>query len=635
MVVKKRPQNASASGVSEMRTTRTTRRQTAYLASRSPPKSKVKQNEKHSTDSITSKTDTIITDISTESDLNPVAKAFQPHQSSKTTNSSSSFAKVASTSKEEITSSTDEDDDMSVGSYRSNRYYITIKFDTYASPTYLEDIRSKYLHLFQTLQEVDEGLLLKGVNPLKNTTTLSDPNHLPTRNIGLNKYFLTTSRPPKANKNEGKGMMWATALICTEESYDDLAAASHYDLGLEGVVMMKKRLQCCKSITPAYFQFMDNRADPDDIRRQIMEDIGETWDWVLFNRKPWEGYNQKKEEDKKKEYLAKCLHVECKEGDKDAVCNAIREWIKSGYAALRFGTHLKLVEEIKPDTPIQQVDRTVRINGHGRRFQASIAMVELTGLLNPNGFTSDEGNKSTIREEIIDRVTDSGEPIFLAVTKKWGSILWQGTYVKKHKALAQDFASCPAAWLAHEIYPTPLTHLYKHFSPEAVLEAKSSNWDEETQRIVTKSEVEDNAEESVMANISWLIDASHLDDEGSDTEVSFKSGVHFNFADDISVNTTRINTTGNNTPPSKGSSSPASPPSILKTPSDSMTISSDITTESRIKVLESGMEQILKYVQAQTQPSISTSSANTGQGTTTSSSSSSVPPASSQGEAGE
>ena len=99
-----------------------------------------------------------------------------------------------------------------------------------------------------------------------------------------------------------------------------------------------------------------------------------------------------------------------------------------------------------------------------------------------------------------------------------------GNICEKHKRLAQDFASCPAAWLAHEIYPTPLTHLYRHFSPEAVLEAKSSKWDEEAERIVTKSEVEDNAEESVMANISWLIDASHLDDEGSDTEVSFKSG---------------------------------------------------------------------------------------------------------------
>ena len=86
-------------------------------------------------------------------------------------------------------------------------------------------------------------------------------------------------------------MMWATALIFTDEDYDDLAAASHYDFGIEGIIMMKNRLQCFKSITPAYFQFLDNRADPNNIRRQIMQGIGETWEWVLFNRKPWEGYN--------------------------------------------------------------------------------------------------------------------------------------------------------------------------------------------------------------------------------------------------------------------------------------------------------------------------------------------------------
>ena len=187
--------------------------------------------------------------------------------------------------------SDDGDDSISLGSYRIHDHYVTIKIQMEASPNYLQELRDKYITLIKTLQEVDEKLLIKGVNVEKTNISISDPDKLPARNIGLNKYFHTTSKPPKADKNDGKGMIWATALIGTDETFDDLAAASQFDLEAEGIIIMKKRLQCFKSITPAYFQFLDNRADPDDIRRQIEEDIGEHWNWILFNRKPWEGYN--------------------------------------------------------------------------------------------------------------------------------------------------------------------------------------------------------------------------------------------------------------------------------------------------------------------------------------------------------
>ena len=50
-------------------------------------------------------------------------------------------------------------------------------------------------------------------------------------------------------------------------------------------------------------------------------------------------------------------------------------------------------------------------------------MVQLTKLLNSNGFTTDAREKSTVHKETIDQVTTPYEPIFLAATKKWGSIL--------------------------------------------------------------------------------------------------------------------------------------------------------------------------------------------------------------------
>ena len=88
------------------------------------------------------------------------------------------------------------------------------------------------------------------------------------------------------------------------------------------------------------------------------------------------------------------------------------------------------MEEIRPNTPVQQVDRTIRINGHGRRFQASVDMIELTGLMNPNGKYKSGVYSLTIREQIISRTTSDDEPPFLTVTKKWGSSYWQATYIK-------------------------------------------------------------------------------------------------------------------------------------------------------------------------------------------------------------
>ena len=89
-----------------------------------------------------------------------------------------------------------------------------------------------------------------------------------------------------------------------------------------------------------------------------------------------------------------------------------------------------------------------------------------------DGRTTSGDNSSTVREQIISRTTPDGEPIFLAVTKKWGSSFWQATYIKKQKEFAQDFASCPAAWLFHESIDEDPNLLFKQFSPDAVREAK-------------------------------------------------------------------------------------------------------------------------------------------------------------------
>ena len=106
---------------------------------------------------------------------------------------------------------------------------------------------------------------------------------------------------------------------------------------------------------------------------------------------------------------------------------------KNKKAHKKFGDHLKIIEVLTPSTHPMQVERTSRMNGHGRRFQNSIDMVELRGLNLPTGTTKFKASKITIRELILQHKTSEGKIVFLSVTKKWGSSAWQATFIKKEK----------------------------------------------------------------------------------------------------------------------------------------------------------------------------------------------------------
>ena len=62
--------------------------------------------------------------------------------------------------------------------------------------------------------------------------------------------------------------------------------------------------------------------------------------------------------------------------------------MSSGKADQLFGDYFKVLEFVTPKTPPVQVNITIRMNSCGRRFQASIGMVELKCANNPNGKVS-------------------------------------------------------------------------------------------------------------------------------------------------------------------------------------------------------------------------------------------------------
>ena len=132
--------------------------------------------------------------------------------------------------------------------------------------------------------------------------------------------------------------------------------------------------------------------------------------------------------------------------------------------------------------------------------------------------------------------------------------------------------------------------LFKHFSPEAVTEANASTWDKTTKRVITPSEKEALAEEDVISNIPWMIDLTALNTSIDEAQsVTFQDGAAFDFNDTLSLNTTRVNGTA---PLTHATSPPRAPVSILKSSPDNMSVTSEVTTQTRIEDLETSVEKL-------------------------------------------
>ena len=477
-------------------------------------------------------------------------------------------------------------------------YLMTVKFTVAASDGILQEIRNKYMTLLSTLLDADDELELLSADPDKSHDIITSPNKIPQKMTKMGKYFHTTSRPPK----EGEGDMWSTFRISTTEEIADLMQSTEYDLRDENIVLMRKRLQCFKTATPGYLQFIDNKIDPLDLYNQITDDIGKIGMWTIVVKKPWEGFQKKKTKKKtngynKEDFLAKAAHIECAMGEEEHLIKTIRRWIRSGMAGMRFGPYVKYIEALTTASHPQQVERTLRMNAHGKRFQNSIDMVEMSGLNNPSG--PYDKDYSTIRKRILSQDSADDELIFLSISKKWGSSLWQGTYIKQRRIEAIDFASCPAAWITFEESDKIKATVFKSFDPHSVQEARESTWDDENLRIITPSERAANDDEKDVADIPWLLDIKDMNDDEDETAIKYANGVNFNFDEEVSVKTTRITEDLNE---NSATPSPVRKKniSILRSPSDACSINSAITMDTRMTTLESTLDKILNFMQTTT-----------------------------------
>ena len=435
------------------------------------------------------------------------------------------------------------EDEDNLNDFRIYTTYITVTIKLAKDSDFIKYLHDKYTILIDTLLQVDEELLINPYDPkhdLTDTRSLRTAKDLPSKMTTLQRYIAITSRCPKSGKG---ATIWANLRISHDSDFEEIMNLTSFDLESNEINLMTKRIQSDKSSSPGYFHFISNQSDPDDIYKQIISDIGDTWNWTLYSKIPWEGFKSSTEKTvttDKVDWFKKALIIECKTDDAEDLVNIIRSWIKKGAAFPRFGPHIKFVEALTSRTPQMQIERTIRMNGHGRRFQASVGLMQLEGLTNPDGIVTIKKKSITVRELTIQKVHDNN-PMFLSITRKWQYNAWHGVYIKSYEKACMEFATCPAAWLAHNITKAEANTLYKHFTPEAVTEATLSTWDNTTNRIITPTEKEALAEESAVSNIPWMIDLTELDLSLDESEaVIFKGGAVFNLNDDISLNTTRI-----------------------------------------------------------------------------------------------
>ena len=103
--------------------------------------------------------------------------------------------------------------------------------------------------------------------------------------------------------------------------------------------------------------------------------------WALCGKVPWKGYLKKKFKNRKEEFEAKALHVECEKGTGEELLDLLRRWKKSRFAEKRSGEHMRIIEVLKLDTSSGKNEREICMTCTGRRLYCSIDMVSLMGMV--------------------------------------------------------------------------------------------------------------------------------------------------------------------------------------------------------------------------------------------------------------
>jgi len=150
----------------------------------------------------------------------------------------------------------------------------------------------------------------------------------------LQRFITVTTRWSKPGKGANT---WANLRISHGSEFEEIMNLTRFDFESNEINLMTKRIQAHKSSSPGYFHFICNQSDPDDVYKQIITDVEDTWNWTLYNIVPWEGFKNSSQKNvalEKADWHKKALAIECKTDDAEDLVSAIRSWIKKATHSL-------------------------------------------------------------------------------------------------------------------------------------------------------------------------------------------------------------------------------------------------------------------------------------------------------------
>ena len=117
--------------------------------------------------------------------------------------------------------------------------------------------------------------------------------------------------------------------------------------------------------------------------------------------------------------------MECKKGKGEDLLVLLQIWQKSRMEAKRFGEYFRIFKVLKLETSPGQTELRICMNAVGRRYQISVEMVCLVGLMDPNRVVEvtaspnsrTKNAKVPINELFLCQLTTDKKPTFLLVKK--------------------------------------------------------------------------------------------------------------------------------------------------------------------------------------------------------------------------
>ena len=180
--------------------------------------------------------------------------------------------------------SKDNDIEDDINNFHIHTTYATVTIKLSQDNDLIKYLHNKYTILIKILLQDGKEIRMNPYDPkhdLVNTKRVRAAKDLPNKMTAIQKYITVTAHCPNPDHNAS---IWANIFISPDSEFEDIMNLTSSDFESIDINIMYKCIQSHKSSTPVYFHFICNQSDPDDIYKQIILDIGEIWNWVLFSK---------------------------------------------------------------------------------------------------------------------------------------------------------------------------------------------------------------------------------------------------------------------------------------------------------------------------------------------------------------